>query len=96
MGHNKHNHQGTERHDQGTERHDAATAPNGSETVANAAREQISRRAYELSRGKHGGSDMQNWLQAEREVRQRPAADLPVAAAGEARPAGPERPAAKP
>jgi hypothetical protein len=89
MGHNKHNHQGTERHD-------AATAPNGSETAAKATREQISRRAYELSRGKHGGSDMQNWLQAEREVRQR-SADRPVApVAADARPAGSERPAAKP
>ncbi len=90
MGHNKHNHQGTERHA-------AATAPNGAEAAAKATREQISRRAYELSRGKHGGSDMQNWLQAEREMRQQPAADRPVAATpGEARPAAPERPAAKP
>ena len=35
--------------------------------------EEIARRAYEIAQGDDGGSDEQNWLRAERELRRRSA-----------------------
>jgi hypothetical protein len=52
------------------------TAENGS-NAAGPAHEEVARLAYEISCGDDGGSDVENWARAERELRERSASRDP-------------------
>lgn len=55
-------------HHEDSERQGAAQPTAKSESVETALHARIQRRAYELSRAGKGGSELENWLQAEREI----------------------------
>lgn len=46
----------------------SALAPHTAESITSISHEMIAQRAYEIWR-EQGGSDMENWLKAERELR---------------------------
>jgi hypothetical protein len=50
---------------------DAGDRPDTTPPHGDDMREQIARRAYELSQGRDAGSEEENWLRAEREVSDR-------------------------
>jgi hypothetical protein len=60
MGHKHHHHD--------THRHGFAQGIQKTEEPEAALQDRIRQRAYELFQAKSGGSDMEDWLQAEREI----------------------------
>jgi hypothetical protein len=76
--------------DQPKPRRAAAKAPNGAANGGNGrvSEDQVSRRAYEIyeSRGAQHGSDLDHWLQAEREL-----TSGPTSVTGSLRPAKPKK-----
>ena len=64
-------------HHEDSDRHGAAQPTPKSESVETALHAQIQRRAYELSQAGKGGSDLDDWLQAEREFVQEEAGPGP-------------------
>lgn len=61
MGHTHH-------HPNGAEQHGAAKHEAGTKTSKLEVQERIRLRAYALSQAGGGGSDLEHWLQAEREI----------------------------
>jgi hypothetical protein len=47
----------------------AAKAPASPSAASELSREEIARRAYEIAQGEDAGSDEENWLRAEAELR---------------------------